>query len=51
MGNWSNPSSATPPLALGAPTGSGRQLLLPLAERGFPLSEETLASCFVAPQD
>lgn len=30
---------------------SGQQRLLPLAERGLSLAEETLTSCFAAPQD
>lgn len=37
---WQHPTEQT----------SGQQRLLPLAERGLSLAEETLASCFAAPQ-
>lgn len=49
---WPELISIPPPPSWQHPTEqtSGQQRLLPLAERGLSLAEETLASCFAAPQ-
>lgn len=49
-GNWSSPSSAPPPWHLVPPQALAAAAVAFGRER-VPLSEETLASCFAAPQD
>ena len=51
MGKLEQPQLCTSALALGAPPQALAAAVVAFGRERVPLSEETLASCFAAPQD